>query len=72
MKPDCAKKFIKVGLPKEANPTEWSQLVASRLEDELKVHRKLDCRHYTFCLSYASGNYWEGWSCHWCPLNKKS
>ena len=55
-------------LPKEAIPTEWNQLAASRLEAEIQIHRYMNCRHYAKCLSYASGLYWSGWSCHWCPL----
>lgn len=57
-----------VTLPEGANPTQWNQLVASRMEDEISIHRFMDCVNYAKCLHYASGQYWEGWSCHWCPL----
>ena len=70
--PKRSRKFYETDLPKEAKPTEWNQLAASRLEEELKVHRWLDCPHYGLCLHHASGNYWEGWSCHWCSLNKSA
>ena len=52
-----------------AMPIEWNSLSAKKLEDELKTHRWLNCKHYRICLDYASGAHWQGWSCHWCPLN---
>jgi len=56
-------------LPLGALPTEWTQLNARDLENELRVHRYLACSYYDTCLSYASALHWSGWSCHWCPLN---
>lgn len=57
-------------LPEKAEPIEWTLLAASRMQDEIRLHRYMNCPHYSKCLDHSSLRYWGGWSCYWCSFNE--
>ncbi len=59
-------KFLVVGLRRGSNPSPSSPLFDSTVDGERRVH----CRRYGNCLSFAASQDWNAWSCKACPVDE--
>ena len=55
---------IQKPLPDLAAPAAWQPLRFN----EVEAFRRLDCPHYSECLSYCAGQAWLGFTCIFCPF----
>jgi hypothetical protein len=51
------------GLPAGAKPQQWVALIR-----RISMHRRMQCEHYSACLTYTARQDWEGWTCSFCPF----